>query len=264
MANVGSGDAGKTLIGAGNGASPTYASIGTNSGLTANGLVVAKGNGAFQATGTGSIGQVLQSNGAASNPVYSTATYPSTTTINRILYSSATNTIGEIATANSGVLTTNSSGVPSIDTTNFAVLSTGVQMKGNNTNTAPPTGFIGEIISSSATSVSISNGTPANVTSIDLTAGIWNISGIVANSYTGSATALIMGISTNSASFTGTTRGIDQWQANISTSGGVITGTIPTKRVTLSGTTTYYLVTQGAFTTGTASANGLISATRVG
>ena len=78
MANVGTAAAGKTLIGAGNGSSPTYASIGTNSGLTLHGVVVAENNGAFQATGAGVSGQLLQSGGPAANPDYTQATYPST------------------------------------------------------------------------------------------------------------------------------------------------------------------------------------------
>jgi hypothetical protein len=70
MANVGSGDSGKTLIGTGNGKGPTYASIGTNSGLTDHGVVVSQGNGAFVATVVGTAGQVLTSNGAGSDPTY--------------------------------------------------------------------------------------------------------------------------------------------------------------------------------------------------
>lgn len=62
MANVGSGAPGKTLIGAGNGQGPTYASIGTNSGLTSNGVVISKGNSAFVATAAGSTGTVLTGN----------------------------------------------------------------------------------------------------------------------------------------------------------------------------------------------------------
>jgi hypothetical protein len=69
MANVGTGASGKTLIGAGNGASPTYASIGTNSGLLQFGVVVAEGNGAFQATNPGSTGQILMANSGA-NPSF--------------------------------------------------------------------------------------------------------------------------------------------------------------------------------------------------
>lgn len=77
MSNVGSGSAGQTLIGDGTGKSPTFKDIGTNSGLTARGVVIAEGSGAFQATAAGTSGQVLQSGGAGSNPSYSTATYPS-------------------------------------------------------------------------------------------------------------------------------------------------------------------------------------------
>ena len=77
MANVGSGDPGKTLIGNGNGQGPKYADLGTNSGLTAHGVLVGEGNNPIQATAAGLAGQVLQSGGASSNPVYSTATYPS-------------------------------------------------------------------------------------------------------------------------------------------------------------------------------------------
>lgn len=92
MANVGSAAAGKTLIGAGNGASPTYASIGTNSGLTAHGVVVAEGAGAFAATAAGTAGQILQSGGAAADPLYSTAIYPSTAgTSGNVLTSDGTN-----------------------------------------------------------------------------------------------------------------------------------------------------------------------------
>ncbi len=78
MANVGSGTAGKTLIGDGNGKSPKFSDIGTNSGLTDHGVVLSQGNDAFVATGTGTAGQVLQSNGPLADPSYSTATYPST------------------------------------------------------------------------------------------------------------------------------------------------------------------------------------------
>lgn len=62
-------------------------------------------------------GQIIRSGGTGANPSYSTATYPATTTINRLLYSSAANTISELATANSSILVTNGSGVPSLSTT---------------------------------------------------------------------------------------------------------------------------------------------------
>jgi hypothetical protein len=59
-------------------------------------------------------GTILQSAGASANPAYSTATYPATTTANQILYSSASNTVAGLATANNATLATNGSGVPSL------------------------------------------------------------------------------------------------------------------------------------------------------
>jgi hypothetical protein len=54
---------------------------------------------------------MLQS-GAGAAPSWSTTTWPATSTINRILYSSAANVIGEIATANSATLRTDATGIP--------------------------------------------------------------------------------------------------------------------------------------------------------
>lgn len=237
---------------------------GTNANLTASngGIFYSTATAGAILAGTATARQMLQS-GATAAPAWSTATYPATTTINRILYSSAANVISEITSANGGVLTTSSTGVPSIDTTNFSVLSTGVQMKGNNTNTAPPAGFIGEQISSQ-TSVALTTGVTANVTSINITAGIWDLSGIVMVLPSVSITSMIFGTGPNSASFTGINFGDNGAQANAGASpAGLFTLSTPSFRVRLTATTTYYLVVQGNFA-GTATAAGRISATRVG
>lgn len=52
----------------------------------------------------------------ATEPAYTTATYPDTTTINQLLYSSSANVLAGLATGNSGVLITSGAGVPSIGT----------------------------------------------------------------------------------------------------------------------------------------------------
>jgi len=70
MANVGTAAAGKTLIGAGNGSSPTYADIGTNSGLAAHGVVLAEGNSPFVVASPALTGTILMSNGPGSNPSF--------------------------------------------------------------------------------------------------------------------------------------------------------------------------------------------------
>ena len=124
---------------------------------------------------------------------------------------------------------------------------------------APSAGFIGEQIQS-ATSVSPS-GSAQNITSINLTAGIWDISAVAQLAAT-SATTLQIGISLNSASFTGTNAG----DSNLLGQGAAsnISLSIPSFRVTLTSSATYYLVGNGAATGGTPTMYGRISGTRVG
>jgi hypothetical protein len=62
---------------------------------------------------SGTSGGILRFSGTTTL-ASTTATYPATTTANQLLYSSATNTIGGLASANTGVVVTNSSGVPSV------------------------------------------------------------------------------------------------------------------------------------------------------
>lgn len=97
---------------------------GTNAALTASngGIFYSTASAAAILSGTATAGQILRS-GSSAAPTWSTATYPATTTINQLLYSSSANVIAGLTTANSGVLITNSGGVPSIGTT----LPSGVQ-----------------------------------------------------------------------------------------------------------------------------------------
>lgn len=107
--------------------------------LTNHGVVIGQATSAVVATAAGSAGQVLQSGGASADPAYSTATfpstatgtgtilradgtnwvattatYPATTTVSQLLYSSATNVVGGLTSANNGTLVTSNTGVPSI------------------------------------------------------------------------------------------------------------------------------------------------------
>lgn len=82
---------------------------------------------------SGANGTVLQGQGLGSNPAYSTATYPATTTISQILYSSAANTVAGLATANNGLLVTGTTGIPSV----LAGPGTTGQILQANTATAP-------------------------------------------------------------------------------------------------------------------------------
>jgi hypothetical protein len=88
---------------------------GTNANLIASngGIFYSTTNSGAILSGTSTANQILLS-GSSAAPTWSTATYPATTTINQLLYSSANNTLAGLATANNGILITGSSGVPSI------------------------------------------------------------------------------------------------------------------------------------------------------
>lgn len=134
---------------------------------------------------------------------------------------------------------------------------------------APAPSAIGEQIRAtlaSGTPVSLTNNAPLTVTSISLTAGVWDVSGIVGfiSGGTTSITQLQMSISTTNNALQGN-YGDDTIANSFTAQIGIQqTLTIPALRITLLSTTTIYLTTQGAFTLGTLSAYGRISATRVG
>lgn len=138
LPNGAAGTAGQVLASGGVGASPTWVNAATGTVTSVSGTspinvafgtttpvislqgaagTIAYGTGggsAFSAAGTVA-GQILQSN-ITGAPTWSTASYPTTTAINTLLYSSAANTVTPLATANNSVLTTNGTGVPTWST----------------------------------------------------------------------------------------------------------------------------------------------------
>ncbi len=82
-------------------------------GLTNHAVLIGAGTATITKVGpVASTGAVLMSNGLGSDPGFSTATYPATTTVSEILYSSSANTVTGLATANRAVLTTGATGIP--------------------------------------------------------------------------------------------------------------------------------------------------------
>lgn len=142
--------------------------------------------------------------------------------------------------------------------------------KGTATNDSAAAGYIGEYIESIVlvgSAVSLTTGTEANVTSISLTAGDWDVSGLAV--YSGgagaSATALAQWGSSTSATFpTPPAGGVSFLRATVSlasTSNNAFP--IGIHRVSVSGTTTYYLSVLATFSGGTLAAYGTIHARRV-
>lgn len=148
-----------------------------------------------------------------------------------------------------------------------AIYNTGSQLVGTTTNDNAAAGNVGEEITSNiilGSAVSLSSTVSANLTSISLTAGDWEVE--ILPIFTGTTTAaqLLSGI--------GTTTG------TISLSGGNFASVYPNqgtafsaflpgcplkKRVSLSATTTVFGVVQSTFGVGTNTAYGLLRARRI-
>jgi hypothetical protein len=144
--------------------------------------------------------------------------------------------------------------------------SVGGQYRGHSDNTAPAAGFIGEQIRSfvgSGSAVAVATNTPTNVTSISLTPGIWDVSCVgvfSAAAITGSNCAI--SISGTSAT-RGTNGDSEIVTPTVPTASSAVGLSVPSLRVTLNATTTYYLIAYTLYTVGSQTAFGRISATRV-
>jgi hypothetical protein len=121
----------------------SLANGGTNASLTANngGIFYSTGTAGAILAGTATARQMLQS-GATAAPTWSTATWPATTTINQILYSSAANTVAGLATANSSLLVTDGSGVPSLSTAIPSGVTATTQSASDNSTKVATTAYV--------------------------------------------------------------------------------------------------------------------------
>ena len=100
---------------------------GSNASLTASngGIIYSTATAMAVLAGTATAGQILRS-GATAAPSWSTSTYPATNAINTLLYASSANVMSALATANNGVLVTDSGGIPSISSTLPAAVLTNI------------------------------------------------------------------------------------------------------------------------------------------
>lgn len=143
--------------------------------------------------------------------------------------------------------------------------------QGTATNNSAAAGFIGEHMTSNivvGSAVALTTNTWADVTSISLTAGDWDVSGVVGFTEltTGAPTQTGYGVSDGvGATINGS--GGDNFAFSTAiptaTGGGDSSGTMPVYRVSLSGSVTYNLKAFMKFAAGTYAAYGRISARRV-
>jgi len=128
--------------------------------------------------------------------------------------------------------------------------------------TSPSAGFLGERIAATGTNVNLPSATGTNITSISVTAGIWDISCNTYFAYTGTSSLAQTSISATSATIAGTIADQYTSQNYVATAGSTAL-TVAGFRVALTATTTYYLVGLATFSTGAAAGYGRISAVRV-
>lgn len=145
------------------------------------------------------------------------------------------------------------------------------QLPGTTTNDSAGAGRVGEILSASVTSgsaVSLVTGTAKTVTSIDLTAGDWDASGVVC--FTGNAATTARYSFTGTSQTNNTLGALGSYAENFIALVGVavfslvdVCYTLPTQRYSNAATTTTYLIASLEFAVNTASAYGVIRARRV-
>lgn len=166
------------------------------------------------------------------------------------------------------IITGVSSGVTSnlmvLDGNGNATFGTTNSIVGTATNNDAVAGNIGEYVSGTValgSAVTLTTATTANVTSISLTAGDWDVTGVVDFDLSGTTVSdFLMGTSTTSATLGSQDTYLEQALPFTSVT---YSNNVPTVRYSLSSTTTVYLVTSLSFTGGAAKAYGTIRARRV-
>ena len=138
----------------------------------------------------------------------------------------------------------------------------------NTTGIPPLPGTIGEQIRSfldSTSALSLTSGVIKTVTSITLTPGIWDVTAIADFTSPGlTATVMKAAISDTINSFATTVQGDNKLNSNaFPTTGNNAYIVIPAFRINVTATHTWYLVSSCAFTAGSISAYGRLSAVRV-
>ena len=274
--------AGKVLVSDGTNwitSTPTF----PNTSATARKMIVADGTNWVASTETyavpGSSGNVMRSDGTnwvAAKAVLTTdvtgvlpvanggtnASSASVTAFNNITGYTAAGATGTTSTnlvfSTSPVLTTPTLGAATATTVVFSPTTGGII--GTTTNDSTTAGNVGEVITSTVSAVAISDVTLTNITSLSLTAGDWDVSGNI--SYVPAASTTIAQIN-GSISTTSATNSADLFQFV----GTFLTGytsalAVPTRRISISGTTTVYLVGLCDYGVSTLTASGTIYARR--
>lgn len=215
----------------------------------------------------------ITANGSGANNIFSSIISTGT--------ASAISVGSTVAISLSNLISSNANTITGAGTAQFSGITQGITpgsinpttpqggtLLGITNGTAVGAGYLGEQIRSavgSGSAVALTTNIPANITSISLTAGIWDVSGSLQFAMSSTAAGSI-GISINTTSATLGTLGDNYFLSiNTPTAAALFNSVaLPSYRIMVSSTTTVYLVGIAIFPAGTNSAFGRISATRVG
>ena len=140
------------------------------------------------------------------------------------------------------------------------------QLPGTTTNDNATAGNFGQFVSSNVTysTINLTTGTATNITSISLTAGDWDVYGAVMFAPAAGTTSSLVAAGVSAGSATLPDAGYyQQLPAQVFTNPFLTTIDAPKQRMSLSTTTTIYLVAQANFAVSTCTAGGHIEARRV-
>ncbi|SPA25862.1 conserved exported hypothetical protein [Cupriavidus taiwanensis] len=179
--------------------------------------------------------------------------------------SGATISGGNIDNTPIGVSTASIGRFVTLTTTSTITPNSVAGIVGTTTNDSAQAGSVGEYVTNSATGVSLTSGTSATIAGVSLTAGDWEVSGVVTYVPAGGTTitGVAAGINTTANTMPADNTGAYNTLAATLTTGGAQAYGSPTVRVSLSATTSVYLIGRAFFGVSTMSANGFIRARRV-
>lgn len=194
-------------------------------------------------------GQAIVSTGASSAPAWGGIAVSSLTGLG----TGVGTALGATVTGSGGIVLGTA---PTITTPNIV---------GTATNNNASAGSVGEYVTATGTAVSLTTGTAANITSISLTAGDWDVWGSVLWQPAGSTTMTGWNaqISQTSATFSPALPSPTAFtEAFAPPAGSIEAGAVPLQRISVASTTTVFLVANAAFSVSTLTASGILSARR--
>ncbi len=217
--------------------------------LTNHGVLIGAAAAAITQSAVGTTGQMLLGNTGAD------PTFGNNPTITGGTIDGAP--VGNTTKAAGGFTTVVATGTITPSSTNGIV--------GTTTNDNANAGSIGEYASSSSTGTSLTSGTAASIASVSLTAGDWDVEGVMTTIPAAGTTCSqrAAGINTVTNTIPATNTGAFNLGNYASAAGIAEAMMTPVVRISIASTTTVFLVGQVSFAVSTLTANGFIRARRV-